>query len=230
MELYDLSYHKALPAKIFTYPRYLVSEITNEIEFTAAYGLYDSVFEFTYSKICEVLELHHIESIWASGVEDAEYCVINKFNLDMEFVKFNELDKLQDLDNVDEVDFHVFLIEMLGGSLLAEEYAGVIQDNKFYKSFSASSFFELELSMHMSGIKAESVLNRDLGVDEEITKDMVENIVPLIKKFIGIKRHTWDNILEFPDTPRYEKAKFWIMKRLQLVKKELIKFIEKEGL
>lgn len=230
MELYDLSYHKALPAKIFTYPRYLVSEITNEIEFSASYGLYDSVFEFTYSKICEVLELHHIESKWGSGIQDTEYCVINKFNLDMDFIKFSDIDKLQDLDNTDEVDFHVFLIELLGGALLAEEYAGIIQDNKFYKTFSASSFFELELSMHMSGIKRDTVLNRDFGIDEEITKDMVENIIPLIKKFINIKRHTWDNIIEFPDTPRFDKAKFWIMQRLQLVKKELIKFIEKEGL
>ena len=44
MEYYDLSYHKALPGKIFSYPRYLVSEITNEIEFTAGFGLYDCVF------------------------------------------------------------------------------------------------------------------------------------------------------------------------------------------
>lgn len=230
MEYHDLSYHKALPAKIFSYPRYLVSEITNEIEFTAGFGLYDCVFEYSYSKICEALDLHHIEAKWASGLPDAEISVINKFNIDMDYVKFSEIEKLENIDNVDEVDFHVFLIELLGGTLLEEEFAGIVQDNKFYKTFSASSFFELELSMHMSGIKSGSVLNRDLGVDETITKDMVEDIVPYIKKFTNIKRHTWDNLLVFPDTPRYEKAKFWIMQRLQLVKKELIKFIEKEGL
>jgi len=230
MEYYDLSYYKALPGKIFSYPRYLISEITNEIEFTAGFGICDSVFEYSYSKICEALELHHLESQWAAGLNESEYCTINKFDTSMEYIKFSDYEKLETLDNASEVDFHVFLIDLLGGSLLTEDYSGIIQDNKFYKTFSASSFLEFELSMFISGIKPDKYLEQYNGVDDEISKDMVTDIVPYIKKYIKIKRHTWDSLLDFPDTPKYDKAKFWMIQKLISVKKDLVRFIEKEGL
>jgi hypothetical protein len=47
MEAVDLTYYFALPQNHFSSPRYLVSEITKEIEYAACIDFYDTVFEYT---------------------------------------------------------------------------------------------------------------------------------------------------------------------------------------
>ena len=229
MNYLDLSYHYSLPQNHFACPKYLVSEISREIEYAASTEFYDSLFDYTYSKICNVLDLKYRPVEWASDLNGSnKFITVTKFNINDEFVTFND-EKLKNIDNFLELQLHLLLIDIFGGNFYEDEICGIISDNIFYKMFNSSTFFEFEASMWMSDQKQEiskTFFKSDiLSTLYDLDKDILLEMQLFIDKFLSITVKEWHEILDYPDTPRHHKLKVWIVEKLTYSQNEIKKFL-----
>ena len=162
MEIVDLTYYFALPQNHFSSPRYLVSEITKEIEYAACTEFYDTVFEYTYFKLCEKFGLKHRKIEWGSDLNNSDkYVTVTRYSVNDEYCLFGDLDKYEHIKNQLEVEVHLLFIDLFGGNVYSDEICGIIEDGEFIKMFSSTAFFEFELSMYLTGDSRQSFFKRD---------------------------------------------------------------------
>ena len=228
MDCVDLSYHYALPQNAFSCPKFLISEITKEIEYAACTEFYDSLFDYSYSKICERLDLKHRKVEWATDLDNSnKYLTVATFSIADEFVKISDL-KNDKLNNFLEIEFHLLLIELLGGSIFDEENFGVIENNIFYKMFNYNSFFEFEASVGFASNANEEVkdfFTRDvISILNEIDKELLLFLKPKLDEFCNITIKEFHQIFDYPDTPKFHKGKKWIVEKCLEVQSEINKF------
>lgn len=229
-ELLDLSYYKVLPAQQFSTPRYLINEITNEIEYIANPEFYDGLIDYCYSKICETLDLFHEPVKWATdlrGYKDT-FVTVSQFDLNKEWCLFGDDELFKSIHNKLELECNILFIELLGGNTYNDEPAGFIEDNKFKKSFNSNCMFEFDLALYLAGDERQDLFKRDY--EEyllELDKEMMRDLNPYIEKFISLKRSDWDNIFEMPSTPKYNKGKVWIIDKIMDAKQALIEHRDK---
>ncbi len=227
METVDLTYYFALPQNHFSSPRYLVSEITKEIEYAACTDFYDTVFEYAYFKLCQKFGLKHRTIEWGADLNDSDkYVTITKYSVHDEHCFFGDLDKYEDIKNQLEVEVHLLFIDLFGGNVYSDEICGIIEDGEFIKMFSSTAFFEFELSMYLTGDSRQSFFKRDNEyLLQEVDKQILFDLKPWITQLASISRKEFNILFDFPDTPKYDKAKKWIIDKIISVQKDIKKVI-----
>jgi hypothetical protein len=92
--------------------------------------------------------------------------------------------------------------------------------------FSSTAFFEFELSMYLTGDSRQSFFKRDNEyLLQEVDKQILFDLKPWIIQLASISRKELNNLLDFPDTPKYDKAKKWIIDKIISVQKDIKKTI-----
>jgi hypothetical protein len=234
MEFIDLSYYKILPQQTGITPKILVSEITNEIEFIACTDTYNTTIDFVVSKIMEHSGINCEPVYWGSDLRfyEQNYVTLTKFDLSNQWVYFGDNEILDNLKNKPEIDFSFMISAILGGNMWAEDLMGFVDENdNLKKSFHYNMMFEVELAMYCSGhAKAASIFEKTIVELDEIfdseDEEIYENMRPYVEKFLSIKKSDWFNILKFPQNSKYEKCKFWAIKKILDVQKILRKKYE----
>jgi len=220
MELIDLSYYKILPQLLASNPKALVSEVTNEIEYLACTDTYNTSIDYTNSKIMEVCGIRHEPVYWGTDLKFYEnnYVTLTKFDLSKEWIYFGDSDKLDSFKNKAEIDFCFMIAPILGAGMWAEDLIGFADNNIFVKSFHSNMMFEIELAMYVSGLKkATAIFDRTLFGDESlqaIDKNVLEEVKPFADRFLNTKKSDWYDILKFPQNSKYEKCKYWAIRKI----------------
>lgn len=227
MQTVDLTYYFALPQNHFSSPRYLVSEITKEIEYAACTDFYDTVFEYSYYKLCQEFGLKHRTVEWASDLNDSDkYVTVTKYSVNDQHCFFGDLDKYESVNNQLEVEAHLLFIDLFGGNVYSDEVCGIIEDGEFIKMFSSTSFFEFELSMFLTGDSRKNYFNRNNEyLLQEVDKQILFDLKPWIDQLSNISRKELNILFDFPDTPKYDKAKKWVIDKIISVQKDIKKVI-----
>ncbi len=231
MEFIDLTYHFALPQNAFSCPKYLISEITKEIEYAACTEFYESLFDYSYYKMCQKLNLQSRKVEWATDLNNSnKYLTVTNFNINDEFIKIGDLKKYPVFTNELEIEFHLLFIELLGGSIYEEEIFGVVEDNTFYKMFNATSFFEFEATVYFSSSAkdvSKDFFSRDvISILNEIDKELLLNLKPYFNEFCKLSIRDLYELFDYPDTPKFDKGKKWIVEKYFEVQSELNKFFD----
>lgn len=229
MECVDLSYHFALPQNTFSCPKFIASEITKEIEYVACTEFYESLFDYAYFKICQKLNLKHRNIEWASDLNNSnKILTVTNFNINDNFVKIGDLYKNNVISNYIEVEFHLLLIELLGGNIFDEENFGIIEDDIFYKMFNYNTFFEFEASVEFSSNLTKDTkdfFTRDaISILNQIDKELLLFLKPMIDDFCNITIKEFYILFDYPDTPKFDKGKKWIVDKCVSIQKEIKKF------
>jgi len=231
MDFIDLTYYKILPQQSGSVPKILVSEITNEIEFLACTDTFSTTIDYSVSKIMDQCGINSEPVVWGSDLRFYEdnFVTLTKFDLSKEWVYFGDSEKIESLKNNVEIDFIFLMTSLLGGTMWSEDLVGFVDDNNnLKKSFHYNSMFEVELAMYSSGLnKAASIFDKnDFDFDEMFDdeyKDVYEDLKPLVNNFLSIKKSDWFDILKFPQNSKYEKSKYWIIKKISDAQKILKK-------
>jgi len=234
MEFIDLSYYKILPQQSGITPKILVSEITNEIEFIACTDTYNTTIDFVVSKIMEHSGINTEPVYWGSDLRfyEQNYVTLTKFNLSNNWVYFGDNEILDNLKNKSEIDFSFMLSSILGGNMWSEDLIGFVdEDNNLKKSFHYNMMFEVELAMYAAGhTRAAAVFEKITSDFDEIFEDddeeTFESMRPYVEKFLEVKKSDWFNILKFPQNSKFEKCKFWAIKKITEAQKILKKRYE----
>jgi len=232
MEIIDLSYYRILPQQSGATPKILLSEITNEIEFFACTGAYATTIDFVVSKILELSGINTEPVMWGSDLKFYEnnFVTLTKFDTNKEWLYYSDTDKLDKLKNKIEIDFSFLMASLLGGQMWEEDLVGFVDDkNNLRKSFHYNMMFEIELAMYNSGnSKAAAVFDRLNNENDFFDEEpsLYEDMKPLVDNFLAIKKSDWFNILKFPPNSKYEKCKFWSIKKINDAQKTLRKYYQ----
>ncbi len=233
MEIVDLSYYKILPQQIGSNPKILVSEITNEIEYLVCTDTYTTTIDYVGSKIMEVSGINHEPVMWGSDLKfcESNYVTLTKFDLTKEWIYFGDEDKLNELKNNIEIDYVFLMTNLLGGGLWSEDLAGFSDNNYFKKAFHFNMMFEVELAMYASGHTRASAMLEKIGSNlDEIfdpeDKEIYQDMWPIVEKFLSVNKSDWFDILQFPKNSKYEKCKFWAIKKITDAQKILRKYYQ----
>ena len=234
MEFIDLSYSKILPQQSGTNPKMLVSEITNEIEYLACTDTYTTTIDYVVSKIMEVSEINTEPVLWGSDLRfyEQNYVTLTKFDLSKDWVYYGDTEKLDEFKNKTEIDYIFLMSSILGGGLWPDDLAGFADDNNnFKKSFHFNMMFEVELAMYASGnAKAAAIFDKSQTEIDDFfdmeDKEIYQDMYPIVEKFLSLKKSDWFDILQFPKNSRYEKCKFWAIKKIIDTQKILKKYYQ----
>jgi hypothetical protein len=226
LETVDLSYYKILPQQFGSIPKMLVSEITNDIEFYSCTDAYNSSIDYATSKVYEILDIPHEKVYWGTDLKFYEdrFVSITKFNLNKQWVYFNDDEIFKTVKNKKDLEFSLFLTSILGGSVFKDDVAGFVENNIFVKAFHFSTMFEIELALHNSSNPkaAQSFIGPIKTLEElldEEDKVTIEGMMDYLEKFISIKKSDWFDILQFPVNSKFEKCKFWTIKKFSHAQK-----------
>lgn len=221
MEFIDLSYYKILPQQTGVNPKILVSEVTNEIEYLACTDTYTTTIDYVSSKIMEASGVSHTPVQWGTDLKfyESNYVTLTKFDLNKEWIYYGDSEKLDSYKNQSEIEFMFLLNSILGGGMWSEDVAGFADKNFFIKSFHYNTMFEVELAMYASGhTRASSVLDKTLFDHDDLFENEDDEVFDLIKphvdKFLSVKKSDWFDILKFPSNSKFEKCKFWAIKKI----------------
>jgi hypothetical protein len=227
MDTVDLTYYYALPQNQFSCPKFLVSEITKEIEYAACTDFYDTVFEYSYYKLCEKFGLKHRPVMWGSDLNESDkYVTITNYSIDDEYCHYGDLEEFEKISNQLEVETHLLFIDLFGGNVYSNEICGIIENGEFVKMFSSTAFFEFELSMFLQGDSRKNYFNRNNEyLLQEVDKQILFDLKPWIDKLANISRKELNILFDFPETPKYDKAKKWIIDKIISVQKDIKKVI-----
>ena len=229
----DLSYYKLLPQHFGSSPKMLVSEITNDIELYACTDSYNATIEYATSKIYQILDIPHEPVFWGTDLRFYEnsFVTVTKFDLNKNWVYYADTDVLENVKNPNDLDFGFLLSALFNGNIMKEDPAGYVINNTFVKAFHFNAMFEIELAMFVSGQnKAASLLCKKyeslFDVIDEEDKDVVERLEDHIKRFVAIKKSDWFHILKFPPNAKFEKCKYWSIKKITEAQRLLRKHYE----
>lgn len=230
-ELIDLSYYKVLPQQFGAQPKILINEITNDIEYYCCTSPAQAVIEYAFSKICEVCDIFHEKAYWGLDLKFVEdRCVtVTPFDLNREWIYGNDKDKFSSLNNKEQLEFVLLMTSMFGGSLWNDDVIGYIENNTFKKAFHYNSMFEIELAMFNSkGPALELFFSTNLrNVLNEYDYEELLAMKKHIDKFNNVKKHEWLDIFDFPENAKFDKSKFWLLKKIGNIQKEFIYYFDK---
>lgn len=235
LNLVDLSCYRILPQQYSTLPKILVSEITNEIEFYACTDTQSSVINYTSAKILEAVGVAHEPVFWGTDLKfyEDKFVSVTKFNLDQNWVYYADKEILDDLKNPNDLNFIFLMSGLMGGNILNDDAVGYVDnDNVLIKSFYYNMMFEIELAMYISNNdKAASIFDNVESIHDVISdteKDwiIIEQLEDYLKKFISIKKSDWFDLLQFPQNSKFEKGKFWSIKKIMHAQKIIRKIYE----
>ncbi len=230
-ELIDLSYYKILPQQFGAQPKILINEITNDIEYYCCTSPAQAVIEYAFSKICEICDIYHEKVSWGCDLKFVEnrHVTVTPFNLNKEWIYCNDKDKFNSLDNKEQIEFVLLLTSMFGGSLWNDDVIGYNENNTFKKAFHYNSMFEIELAMFNSkGPGLELLFGNNLtNLLNEYSSDELQIMKKYIDNFNRIKKHEWLDIFDFPESAKFDKSKFWLLKKIGNIQKEFIYYFDK---
>lgn len=230
-EIIDLSYYRTLPQQFGAQPKFLVNEITNEIEYYCCTSPANAIIEYAFYKICEVCNIKHEKVYWGTDLKFAEdkFVTVTPFSLSKECIYLNEDEKIKNLNNKNELEFVVFLTTMLGATLWSDDIVGYVENNNFIKAFHYNGLFEIELALFVSkGFGTQLFFEHNLKkIISEQTNPSLQEFESYINNFINVKKHEWLDIFDFPENASFDKSKFWLLKKIGNVQRELILFLDK---
>ena len=79
--------------------------------------------------------------------------------------------------------------------------------------------FEVELALFSSkSARTDDIFGKIESIEEVLNDEedeiIIEKLESHLKRFIFIKKSDWFDILQFPKNEKFEKAKFWSIKKI----------------
>lgn len=230
-ELIDLSYYKMLPQQFGTQPKILINEVTNDIEFYCCTNPANALIEYSFFKVCEICDIPHEKVYWGADLYHYanKIVTLTPFNLNKEWLYLSNVDAISNLQNKYDLEFVCLLTNLFGATLWNDDVVGYIENNNFKKAFHFNTMFEVELALYLSKGPCLDLffLNDSSNILNEYSFEELNNMKIYIDKFLSIKKHEWLNILDFPESAGFDKAKFWFLKKFGNAQKQLFTYFDK---
>ena len=234
LNVIDLSYYKPLPQMMGTLPKMLVSEITNEIEYYACVDTTSATINYMCAKILELMDIPHEPVYWGTDLRfmEQKFVTVTKFNLNQNWIYFNEKEVIASLKNSNDVNFNYLLAALFGSSIYNDDVLGYVNDdNCLVKSFHFNMVSEIELALYLNNnSKLAEIFHTpetmEELLDDDRDREIVKELEDHIKKFISIKKSDLFEALKFPKNEKFEKCKFWSVKKIMDAQKLVRKLYE----